>query len=205
VRTTLATLLLLIAGCGGAPEHGRFSALTANASENGALCEHRVPAEACTRCEPSRAADFKAVGDWCSPHAVPESQCHTCHGDLSFDPLPEPPEGADIQAVPRAVALAGLKGVVAPGKVTVVDFWAVWCVPCRRTAGDLNLRLRHDPTLAVRKIQVRDWDDPLAAKYLAGTPDLPLLVVFDAKGAEVGRVKGHRPAELDALLARAHR
>lgn len=205
MRAALAVLVLLLSACGGAPDHGRFSALTANAGQTGKLCAHQVPAEACTRCEPSRAAAFKKVGDWCGPHAVPESQCHACHPDLSFEPLPEPPADADLKAVPRAVAMEGLAGALAPGKVTVVDFWAVWCVPCRRTAGDLNLRLSQDPNLAVRKVEIRDWDDPLAAKYLAGTPDLPLVIVFDAKGGEVGRVKGHRPAALEALLAKASR
>ncbi|MCY1018372.1 hypothetical protein [Pyxidicoccus sp. MSG2] len=27
---------------------------------------------------------------------VPESQCHTCHPDMSFDPLPALAEGADV-------------------------------------------------------------------------------------------------------------
>lgn len=205
VRIALPVCLLLLAACGSAPDHGRFSALTANAVETGELCEHKVPASACTRCDPSKEAAFKKVKDWCGPHGVPESQCFKCHADLSFEPLPAPPEGADLAAVPREQAMKGLESVAAKGKVTVVDFWAVWCVPCRKTAGDLNLRLAHDPTLAVRKVQITDWEDPLAAQYLAGTAKLPLVVVFDAKGKEVGRVSGHEPAELDALLAKAQR
>ena len=203
MRRGVALPLLLLLGCGGAPEHGRFSALTANASQASDLCEHRVPALACVRCNPELVPRFKAVKDWCGPHEVPESQCHACHPGLSFEPLPEPPADADLQMVSREQALAGLDGVVAAGKTTVVDFWAAWCVPCRQTAGELNLRLRHDRTLAVRKVEIRDWDDPLAQRYLGGTVKLPLLVVFDAKGTEVGRVNGHDPEALDTLLAKA--
>ena len=201
---TTPLLALFLAACGGAPaDHGQFSALTANAGEASDLCAHHVPHDACVKCHPELAARFKAVKDWCGPHQVPESQCFACHPDLSFEPLPQPPPDADLADVPREQALAGLEGVAAPGKVTVIDFWAAWCVPCRKTAGDLNLRLQHVPDLAVRKVEVRDWDDPLATRYLAGTPTLPLLVVFDAKGVEVGRVSGHEPDELDALLAEA--
>ena len=47
-------------------------------------------------------------------------------------------------------------------------------------------------------------DEPLPPPP-EGVPASVQLVVFDAQGAEVGRVKGHRPAELDALLAKARR
>lgn len=202
---TLLCLAMLLAACGSAPQHGNFSALTANAGDHGALCDHKVPANACTRCDPSRASAFKAVKDWCGEHDLPESQCFACHPDLSFEPLPAPPADADLAEVPRDAALKGLEGVVAAGKVTVVDFWAIWCVPCRRTAGELNLRLAHDPTLAVRKIRITDWEDPIAAKHLGGTAKLPFLVVFDAKGERVGQVSGHEPAALEALIAKARR
>lgn len=206
MRLFACLALTWLTACGTTPaDHGHFSALTANAADTGALCEHSVPAEACTRCDPTKIAAFKQVKDWCGPHAVPESQCFACHPDLSFEPLPAPPEDADLVNVPRETALQGFDRVIATGKVTVVDFWAVWCVPCRKTAGDLNLRLAHVPDLAVRKIQVADWNDPLAAQYLAGTAKLPLLVVFDAQGAEVGRVSGHAPSALDALIAKAQR
>lgn len=204
----MASLLFMsgLLGCGGA-RHGRVSALSAHAGDYGDLCEHRVPAEVCTRCEPSRAAQFKKVGDWCAPHKVPESQCFPCHPDLSFKPLPAPPENADLREVPAEVATQGFKAILAPQKraVTVVDFWAIWCVPCRKTLGDLHLLLAHDQELAVRKVEIKSWDDPLVSQYLAGTAELPLTVVFDQSGAEIGRVSGYHPKDLELLIKKAHR
>ena len=49
------------------------------------LCEHGVPADQCTRCNPDLAAVFKETGDWCAEHGVPESHCRQCNPGLRFD------------------------------------------------------------------------------------------------------------------------
>src|SRR6266511_1461867 len=48
------------------------------------LCEHGVPAELCTRCNPDLIPAFKEMGDWCKEHGVPESQCTKCNPGLTF-------------------------------------------------------------------------------------------------------------------------
>ncbi|MFP2956637.1 efflux RND transporter periplasmic adaptor subunit [Myxococcus sp. 1LA] len=48
------------------------------------LCEHRVPAELCTRCNPDLIDVFKDQDDWCAEHGVPESQCFQCNPGLTF-------------------------------------------------------------------------------------------------------------------------
>jgi thiol-disulfide isomerase/thioredoxin len=79
-------------------------------------------------------------------------------------------EGEDAELVPVA------------GKVTVFDFWATWCVPCKELDRLLMDLLRRFPALAVRKVNVVSWDSPIAKRHLAGVEALPYVRVFDAEG-----------------------
>ena len=110
--TILATLLA--AGCGGrdqvpAPSaQGEAAVATPPAAATGAShsegivqgsyadwCdEHAVPETACTRCDASLIAAFKATGDWCEEHGVPKSQCVACDPQLKITRPPKP-EGVE--------------------------------------------------------------------------------------------------------------
>jgi cobalt-zinc-cadmium efflux system membrane fusion protein len=66
------------------------------------LCEHRVPAELCTRCNPELIAVFKSQGDWCGEHGVPESQCLTCNPDLTFTAPAAPQDWCKEHGLPES-------------------------------------------------------------------------------------------------------
>lgn len=46
--------------------------------------EHAVPESQCTLCNPALAAAFKATGDWCEEHGLPESHCRKCNPNLQI-------------------------------------------------------------------------------------------------------------------------
>ena len=46
---------------------------------------------------------------------------------------------------------------LALGNVTVVDFYADWCGPCRRLSPSLEQMARSDPEIALRKIDIVNW------------------------------------------------
>lgn len=54
---------------------------------------HGVPESACTRCNPSLIAAFKATNDWCVEHGLPESQCLRCNPNLK---IVRPPKSGSI-------------------------------------------------------------------------------------------------------------
>jgi thiol-disulfide isomerase/thioredoxin len=202
----LSPLLILVScaarGPAQASSHGQMSSLSAAATADFEGCEHRVPREVCTRCDPSREAAFKAVGDWCPEHAVPESQCHLCHPNLTFAPLPAVPEGADYAVLGQGGADVGpLEPLAVPGKVTVFDFYAAWCAPCREVEAHLLRALQGHGALAVRKLDVVNWESPLARRHLAGVESLPYVVVYGRDGRRVDAVSGLDLPRLDRAIA----
>jgi cobalt-zinc-cadmium efflux system membrane fusion protein len=96
VLSALMAVALGSQGCAGeapakpaaAPPAEAVQASAAAASEGSpgapSLCEHGVPADICTKCNPDLVATYKEMGDWCGEHGVPESQCLKCNPGLTF-------------------------------------------------------------------------------------------------------------------------
>lgn len=194
-------LFLSVVLCGCATTHGTVSTLS-TARAGATFCQHRVPAEVCAKCQPQLAAKFKSANDWCQEHDVPESQCLTCHPDLSFEALPELRVGADFAELSReGEDVAALEPHLAKGKVTLVDFYADWCAPCRKVDLHTFVLLNTRDDVALRKLNVVSWDSPVARRYLASAPTLPFVLVYGRDGKLVKTVAGLDLAALDAAIA----
>ncbi len=198
----LAVASLLVACASRPPDgaragHGRLSELSRVEGEV-VLCEHKVPSEVCTRHHPELVTGFKKVGDWCTPHGVPESQCFACHPDLTFEPLAKVGPEADIKVISNAGEdVVALEPHAVKGKITVFDFYADWCAACRKVDGYVYKRIAGgDDKLAYRKLNVVDWDSPIASRYVKNVPSLPYLVIFGPDGKKATAIHG---ADLDAL------
>lgn len=127
----------------------------------------------------------------------------------------------------QAPALEGVtwvkgSGPRLPGELTLVEFWATWCGPCRRSIPHLtDLAKTYAGKLAVVGLSDEDEDTvrpfvekqgdsmdyavgivPAAVRagYMAGVPGIPHAFLVDASGVVVW--KGH-PMRVDEILAKA--
>ena len=112
------------------------------------------------------------------------------------------PDGADAKVVvDDGRDVRDLATLAVPGKVTVVDFYADWCGPCKEVDKHLADAIAHRGDLAVRKLNLRDWDSPLARHYQLAS--LPAQFVFSRNGHKVATVSGLNLAALDRAIDQA--
>ncbi len=112
------------------------------------------------------------------------------------------PEGADVKTiVTDGSDVPDLVPVVVKGKVTVVDFSALWCAPCRKVDDHMAKLLATRTDVAYRRLEIGDWDTPLAQRYLKDAPQLPYVIVYGASGAKVKTIAGLDLHALDAAIA----
>jgi thiol-disulfide isomerase/thioredoxin len=114
------------------------------------------------------------------------------------------PRTPDLPAIPR-IDLPAFDRLTAPGAtgpaVTIIDFTARWCPPCR-TLGRVLEALAGEYAGRVRFVAIDVNDEPALADRF-DVRAMPTLVVWRG-GREVGRVIGNRPrAFVAGVLDRA--
>ncbi len=115
----------------------------------------------------------------------------------------EPPTGehpSEINLV-RGNTEVKLEDHLVRGKVTVVDFYADWCGPCRSLAPQLERLAASDPDIALVKINIIDWRSPVARQF--GITAIPRVQVYDPWGKLVGTSVGVRPQEIQGYVKQA--
>ena len=110
------------------------------------------------------------------------------------------PEGADVAIVTATGEAVGpLEKLRVPGKYTVLDFYADWCGPCRVVDKHLREIVTSRKDVAVRKLNIVDFESALARQLGRRLQALPYVVVFDPRGRRI-EIRGNDPKKLSAAL-----
>jgi thioredoxin 1 len=79
-----------------------------------------------------------------------------------------------------------IDSVLAENKITVIDFWADWCGPCKMLGPVVEQLSEDNSDLAIGKLNVMGNNES-ASKY--GITGIPCIIFFK-DGQEVDRIKG---------------
>lgn len=113
-------------------------------------------------------------------------------------------ESADIQWISHGDAV-DVDAAAVVGKVTVIDFGAAWCGPCRDVDADMAEMLPKNPDLALRKIDIGDWDTAVAKQHLQNISGLPYVLVYAKNGKRIAAIAGLHLDQLHAALEQARK
>ncbi len=90
---------------------------------------------------------------------------------------------------------------LALGNVTVVDFYADWCPACRQISPSLEQMARTDPDIALRKIDIVNWNTAVVKQY--NIHSIPQVNVYNRGGRLIGTVVSASDEEVKRYVAQA--
>jgi thiol-disulfide isomerase/thioredoxin len=111
-----------------------------------------------------------------------------------------PGRGQQVEVISHG-AQVDISKHLALGNVTVVDFYADWCGPCKQLSPSLEQMARTDPEIALRKIDIVNWDTAVAKQH--NIRSIPQVNVYNRGGRLVGTVVGVRVEEVKRYVAQA--
>lgn len=117
---------------------------------------------------------------------------------MDFDPYPATVDFAVL--VSDGSAVGSLDSLRVPGKFTVFDVYAEWCMPCRQMDMALHATVGQREDIAIRRLNFVSWDSPLAKQMDGQVKALPHMVIFAPNGTST-IIEGFNAKKLKEALA----
>jgi thiol-disulfide isomerase/thioredoxin len=108
--------------------------------------------------------------------------------------------GQQVEVISHGAAVDITKHL-ALGNVTVVDFYADWCGPCKHLSPSLEQMASTDPEIALRKIDIVNWKTAVVKQF--NIRSIPQVNVYNRGGRLVGTVVGADVQEVKRYVAQA--
>ena len=123
-------------------------------------------------------------------------------GKGNYAPETQTPPGADIKTLKPQTQVPNIEELVVRGRVTIIDFFAVWCGPCREVDRFVKEVMTRRDDIAYRRIDIGQWSSAVAKAYLGDVPELPYVLVFDTVGQRIAEISGLDLVRLKAAINR---
>ena len=123
-------------------------------------------------------------------------------GDVVPQPLSEEEKaGLDIKTASHGEAIE-ISQHLAPGKITVFDYYADWCGPCYLLTPKLERLLLKYENLALRQVDISDWESDAAKQATEefDLPGLPYVRIYGPKGKLLGVVEGNQIEKVEEII-----
>ncbi|MBL4656707.1 MAG: thioredoxin family protein [Flavobacteriales bacterium] len=94
------------------------------------------------------------------------------------------------------------KDHLAYGKITIFDFYADWCGPCRVFSPKVERLIKNNPNVALRKVDIVTWKSELSKQLIKDhlMPALPFIIIFDNRGKVIGKIAGNRIKHVESIV-----
>jgi thiol-disulfide isomerase/thioredoxin len=93
------------------------------------------------------------------------------------------PSGPIVQTITGGGEI-NIKSHLVKGRLTIFDFYADWCGPCRQLSPKLEALVHGKPSrFALKKVDIINWSSPVAEQF--GIRSIPHLVVVNDQGETV--------------------
>ncbi len=91
---------------------------------------------------------------------------------------------------------------LAPGKITIFDYYADWCGPCHLLTPKLERLVLKYENVALRKVDLGDWESAAARQASSEfqLPGLPFTRVFDDRGNLLGQAQGNFIEQVESII-----
>lgn len=77
-----------------------------------------------------------------------------------------------------------LLSLLSPDTITIVDFYAEWCGPCRQIAPRLEQLVKAESDVVLLKVDIVNWGTPVTRQF--GIQTVPNVRVFGRTGKQIG-------------------
>jgi thioredoxin len=113
----------------------------------------------------------------------------TVSGDIPDAPSVPPGSQPKPPTAPASASRPAARGSIQPehGKITIVDFYADWCGPCRKIGPVLEKIAESNPDIVLQRVNVDQHRDVVQEYNITG---IPHIIIYDKAGGEVDTIVG---------------